>query len=63
MLDVGVDLVEALLVGLELVGLQGGVDQQLGLLGQGAACGKCQPQAGDDREAMDAHAVLLQERM
>jgi hypothetical protein len=32
--DVGVDLVEAFLVGLELVGLQRGVDQQLGLLGQ-----------------------------
>jgi hypothetical protein len=33
--NVGVDLVEAFLVGLELVGLQRCIDQQLGLLGHG----------------------------
>ena len=32
--DVGVDLVKAFLVGLELVGFQRGIDQQLGLLGR-----------------------------
>jgi hypothetical protein len=38
--DVGVHLVEAFLVGLELVGLERGVDQQLGLLRQGRAGGQ-----------------------
>jgi hypothetical protein len=44
--DVGVYLVEAFLVGLQLVGFKGGVDQQLGLLRPGAGGGQGQRRGG-----------------
>jgi hypothetical protein len=44
--DVRVDLVEAFLVGLDLVGLERGVDQQLGFLRQGGSAGQGQAQGG-----------------
>ena len=59
--DVGVDLVEAFLVGLELIRFQRGIDQQLGFLGRGRS-GHGQ-QAGQHQgfgNGGQAHQKLLQ---
>jgi hypothetical protein len=48
-------LVEAFLVGLELVGLERGVDQQLGLLRQRGAGGQAQRNGGGERKCGKSH--------
>ena len=61
-LDVGVDLVEAFLVGLELVGLERGVDQQLGLLRRSAPAASASRPAPASRAEIEAMRMVKSPR-